>query len=210
MRPTIPGIENMVRLLALVLGVVAAAGCKSAPPTSPVSYQSLGDPRRENFVIGTADVLRVSVWRAPEASADNVRVRPDGKVTLPLVGEVVAAGKTTDKLKAEIAAALVAYIKEDPQVSVTVVDVNSYQIVVLGNVGRPGVFPLKRYVTVSEAIALSGGLGRYAQDELIIIRTWNRKGQPPLRIPIHFSRIAKGEAPEQDIALYSGDTVYVP
>lgn len=210
MRPTIPGIENMVRLLALLLGIVALAGCKSAPPPSNVNYQSLGDPRRENFVIGTADVLRVNVWRSPEASADNVRVRPDGKITLPLVGEMVAAGKTTDKLKAEIAAALVAYIKEDPQVAVTLVDVNSYQIVVLGNVGRAGVFPLKRYVTVSEAIALAGGLGRYAQDEIIVIRTWNRKNQAPLRIPVSYMKITTGQAPEQDIALYTGDTVYVP
>jgi polysaccharide export outer membrane protein len=204
----------MVRLAAFALCVqvcvAGVSGCQPPPPPANVNYQSLSDPRRESFVIGAADILRITVWRAPDASADNLRVRPDGKVTLPLVGEVVAAGKTTDKLRAEISAALVQYIKEDPQVAVTVVDVNSYQIVVSGNVGRPGVFPLKRYITVSEALALSGGLGRYAQDEVVVIRTWGRKGQAPLRIPVSYSKIATGAAPEQDIGLYAGDTVYVP
>lgn len=195
---------------ALAFALAGISGCQTEAPLAPVNYQSLSDPRRESFVIGAADVLRITVWRAPDASADNLRVRPDGKITLPLVGEIVAAGKTTDKLRAEISAALVQFIKEDPQVAVTVVDVNSYQVVVSGNVSRPGVFPLKRYITVSEALALSGGLGRYAQDQVVVIRTWGRKGQTPLRIPVSYSKIATGAAPEQDIGLYAGDTVYVP
>ncbi len=223
MRPTIPGIENMsqlgrvlrvLRVFALLVsglfglfGLSGLSGCKSTTPPPAENYQTLGNPRRENFVIGTSDVLRVTVWRSPEASAE-VRVRPDGNITLPLVGEMVAAGKTPDKLRAEIAAGLVAYMKEEPSVSVYVSEVNSYSVIVLGNVRRPGVFQLKRYVSVSEAVALAGGLTRYAQDDIVVIRTWQKTA--PKRIHLTFSKITSGAAPEQDIVLYAGDTVYVP
>ncbi len=205
-------ISSVARALAY-LGVLLSLGfvssCVATYP--PEDYLRAGNPRKEDFVIGVADILKIAVWKMPEVNTD-AHVRPDGNITVPLIGEVRAAGRTTAQLRTDIQARLATFVKDEATastVTVAVVEVNSYVVTVSGKVTRPGVFHLKSYVTVSEAIALAGGPTLYASpDDTVIIRTW--KANVPKRIPIQYLRIQQGLAPAQDLVLYSGDTVSVP
>ena len=189
----------------LLLLVCVASGCASSASKYPY-YAREYDPRKHPYVIGVSDVLEVNVWK-DESLSTEARVRPDGTITVPLVGEVRAAGRTTDALREEIRQRLTQYVKQ-AVVTVAVGEVNSYNFTVAGNVGQPGVYSSRRFVTVSEAIALAGGPNRYATaKEVEIIRTESAKQR---RIPIDYDAILEGDRPEMDIAVLAGDTVYVP
>jgi len=192
----------------LVLGallLIAVVGCASTASRYPY-YAREYDPRKHPYVIGVADVLQINVWK-DESLSTEARVRPDGTITVPLVGEVKAAGRTTADLRDEIRNRLTQYVKQ-AVVTVAVTEVNSYAFTVAGNVGQPGVYSSRRFVTVSEAIALAGGPNRYATPKDIeIIRNESAKQR---RIPIDYNEILEGDRPEMDIAVLAGDTIYVP
>lgn len=193
-------------MLSAVLG--ASVGCGSGSAANYPYFERERDPRTQPYVIGVGDRLRVSVWRDEELSTDAF-VRPDGTVTVPLIGDVKAAGRTPDDLRGEIKQRLDKYVK-DPIVTVAVSEVNSYSFTVTGNVAHPGVFSNRSWVTVSEAIALAGGPSRYGDaSEVVIIRRDNPKAEPR-RIPIDYEAILDGDAPKQDIVILPGDTIYVP
>ncbi len=135
-------------------------------------------------------------------------MRPDGTFTVPLVGDVVAAGRSADDVRGELTRRISAYVK-DAIVTVAVVEVNSYRFTVSGNVERPGMFTERYFVTVSEAVALAGGPNRFATpSDVVIIRP--APGHPPTRIPIDLEQILSGERPDQNIVVLAGDTVLVP
>jgi polysaccharide export outer membrane protein len=175
----------------------------------PYNYSIEPDPRKTEFVIGPSDVLHINVWKNPDLSGDTV-VRPDGTITLPLVGDVRAAGRTPVEIRAEITQRLGTYIKDDSAVvTVAVTAINSYRFTVSGNIERPGTFNASHYVTVSEAMALAGGPNRYADPEdIVVIRSDAQHGTR--RIPIDYPALLAGKRPEQNIALLPGDVVYVP
>lgn len=186
--------------------LVAACSTRNRGVASIYEEAARNDPRGRPYVIGASDVVRVTVWKDPNLSSDAV-VRPDGTITLPLVGEVVAAGRTATALQAEIGAKLSAFVK-DAVVTVAVEEVNSYRFTVAGNVEHPGLFTSRYYLTVSEALALAGGPNRYAStSDMIIIRT---DGGHTRRIPIDYDAILSGKSPEQDIVILAGDAVRVP
>jgi polysaccharide biosynthesis/export protein len=202
----------MRRLSGVAVALLAAlgAGCAGCATTGPpYDYAAEPDPRKQEFTLGPSDVLRVNVWRNPELSGD-VTIRPDGNVSLPLVGDVRAAGRSAGEVRADIAKRLQAYLKDEADnVTVSIATINSYRFVVNGNVERMGVFTSNRYVTVSEAIALAGGPNRFASaDEAVIIRDDPGKGKK--RIPINYPAILKGTHPEHDLPLLAGDIVYIP
>jgi len=155
-----------------------------------------------SFVIGPEDVLYLQVWREPDFSRQLV-VRPDGKITLPLVKEMQAAGKTPDALSQEIAKALSEYIKS-PEVSVTVLQVNSKKYFITGEVNRPGSFPLAVPTTVLEALTNAGGFREFANLKKIVIL---RKGQ---RLKFNYKQVIKGKGQDQNILLENGDYIIVP
>ena len=192
---------------ALVLALSLAA-CTTPRPL--YDYTAEPDPRKQEFLLGPSDVIRVSVWHNPDLSAD-VTVRPDGTIALPLVGEIPAAGRSAAQVKAEISKKLQTFVKDDANnVTVSVTAINSYRFVVNGNVEHTGVFASNRYVTVSEAVALAGGPNRFANpDETVIIRL-DPSTNGKKRIPIDYPAILKGTHPEQDLPLVAGDVVYVP
>ncbi|HMJ11556.1 MAG TPA: polysaccharide biosynthesis/export family protein [Polyangiaceae bacterium] len=194
--------------LSLILACLAlvCSGCLGANRTSRHPYSQEQDPRGRPFVVGVADTLAVTVWRDQELSTE-ATVRPDGTITLPLIGEVRASGKTTEQLTREIRERVGRFVK-DAIVTVAVTEVNSYRFTVAGNVGHPGVFTSRYYVTVSQALALAGGPNRYADDEIVIVRT-DPSGKIR-RIPIDYDDILEGDAPEQDIVILTGDNIYVP
>jgi polysaccharide export outer membrane protein len=194
-------------VLAFFVALAAVAAC--ATPTAGFDYSKEPDPRKREFVIGVSDALKITVWKNPELSTD-AKVRPDGTITLPLLGDVQAAGRTPGQLKEEIARRLVSYIRDDAAtVSVAVTEVNSYRFTVSGNVERGGVFTAKYYVTVAEALALAGGLNRYATaDQIVIVRS--ERGGKTRKVPVNYDEIRTGEHPEENIVILAGDTIFVP
>jgi len=193
-----------VKRIAIVL--LFLVGCPS-----PViyDYSKEPDPRRSEFVIGVSDQLRITVWKNPELSTEG-RVRPDGSITMPLIGDLVAAGKTGTQLKNEITQKLASYVRDQGAVvSVAVIDVQSYRFTVSGNVERAGSFTSKNYVTVQEAIAMAGGVNRFGSaDGVVLVRTWG--GGAPRRIPIDYAAVVAGTRPESNIVILPGDTIIVP
>jgi len=176
---------------------------------STYDYSREPDPRKHEFVIGPSDVLRVSVLHNPDVSVDTT-VRPDGTITMPLVGDIKAAGRPVSEVRTEIATKLQRFLKDDGSiVTLAVVSINSYRFVVSGNVEHPGVYGATRYVLVSEAIALAGGPNKFASPEqTVLIRP--AEGTGPRRIPIDYPGIVAGRFPEQDLVVLPGDQLVVP
>lgn len=196
------------RLVRFVVPLIVGIGCATQNRGAKALYAEAArnDPRGRPYVIGISDVVRVTVWKDPNLSAD-ATVRPDGSITLPLVGEVMASGRTAIALQREVAQRLSAFVK-DAVVTVAIAEVNSYRFTVTGNVEHPGVFTSRYYFTVSEAIALAGGPNRYAStSHVVIVRTSGGRAE---RIPIDYDAILSGESPEQDIVILAGDAVRVP
>ncbi len=177
---------------------MAAATAFAQAPSAPS-----GTGEATPFTLGPSDVIRVWVWREAELTI-SVVIRPDGKVSLPLVGEVDAAGRTPVALAQEIKQRLVAFV--DAPVVVIVQEINSPQVSVLGEVGAPQRFVLRGQLTVLDAIAVAGGFTEYAnRGEVIVLR---REANGVRRIKIDLKRFLDdgGDAP---LLLRPGDTVYV-
>jgi polysaccharide biosynthesis/export protein len=201
---------SLFKVATFALLVMTASGCAAhgATANAKALYAAAArhDPRGKPYVIGVADVVRVSVWKDPSLSTDAI-VRPDGTITMPLVGELRAAGRTTAELQADASRRLATVVK-DAAVTVSVTEVNSYRFSVAGNVAHPGLFTSRYYLTVSQALALAGGPSRYADtDEIVVVRDmdgWR------VRIPVNYDDILAGKAHEQDFAILAGDSVQVP
>ena len=198
------------RFIVPTLAIAVLSACRahttSASAAALYSDAAQHDPRGKPYVIGVADVVHVGVWKDESLSADAI-VRPDGTITMPLVGEMRAAGRTAAELQKDASQRLTAYIK-DAAVTVSVTEINSYRFTVAGNVEHPGLFSARYYLTVSEALALAGGPNRYADtDEVVVVRPI---GGSLLRIPINYDDILAGRSPEQDIVILAGDSVRVP
>lgn len=190
----------------LSLALVTSATLVGCGPIA-YDYSKEPDPRKSEFVLGVNDALKVTVWKNPELSGD-ARIRPDGTITMPLIGDIHAAGRTPSSLKSEITRRLQSYVRDESAiVSVAVTEVNSYRFTVSGQVERAGLMTAKYFVTASEAIAMAGGLNRYANaHRLMLVRN---DGHGLRRIPLDYERIASGEHPEEDLVLMSGDTLFV-
>lgn len=200
------------KVVLLTLGICSTgwgvSGCATTHP--PYDYRSEPDPRTHDFVLGPSDVLKVSVWRNPDLSAEPV-VRPDGTITMPLIGDLRAAGMTPAQVRQEIERRLKAYVKDEAAiVTVAVTAINSYRFVLSGNVEKPGAYSANHYVTVSEAISLAGGPNRFASPEGTLVLRAANPGEPPRRIPVDYPQILNGKRSEEDVVLLAGDKVYVP
>jgi polysaccharide biosynthesis/export protein len=179
-----------------------------AVATTTPSGTSLHNAAHDNsFVIGNDDVLSIDVWKEPDISR-SIPVRSDGKISLPLVGEVQAAGKTPLQLEQSITSRLRNYIA-DPSVTVIVQQINSEKFNILGEVTKPGSYPLTQGITVLDAIAAAGGLRDFAKQKSIYILRPNSSGGNS-RIDFNYKDVVKGKNPEQNIELEPRDTVIVP
>lgn len=198
---------NLSLLLCFLAGFLPA--CAGALPSDGYPHDKEYDPRRHEYVIGVADELRVSVWKMADLT-DDVTVRPDGTITLPLVGEIRAINKTPSRLVEEIRQKLLAYVKEEQAiVTVEVRQIQSYRFVVSGNVTRPGPLTSRYFVTVSEALIMAGGPTRFGSPERTIILRADGSGKIR-RIPVDAKSLAEGKKLEQDLAVVAGDTIVVP
>lgn len=199
------GRSSVEKVGALLLLLLALTGCGPAIYET-YDYSKEYDPRKHEYVIGVADQLNISVYKMPDLSGAGT-VRPDGVLTVPLIGDLQVAGKAPSQVREEIKKKLSTFIKEEPTVNVTVTGFNSYRFIVAGNVNHTGSFAQKFFVTVSEAVAMAGGLNKFAGDQLVVLRT-DDKGK--LReIPVSYKLITSGRHPEMDLAVVAGDTILV-
>ena len=159
-----------------------------------------------NYVIGSGDVLEIFVWRNEQLSREVV-VRPDGKISLPLIQDVQAEGLTVPWLKEEITRRFGEYL-ENPRVTVIVRQIGSYRVSVLGRVVRPGVYPITGNTTLVEAISMAGGFTEWANKGKITVIT--TEGGEETKLTVNYKKIASGKDPSQNIVLKRGDTIIVP
>lgn len=215
--------SEMVGLMALLMVSAASLRAQEKPSKPPTENKlvsgkekpanSGADEHRAkpgtqdaNYVIGPEDELSVNVWREADLSR-SVPVRPDGKISLPLLDDVQAAGLTPMQLGSEITTKLRRFIA-DPQVTITVSRVNSQRIYIVGEVGRAGAFPLVPNMTVLEALSSAGGCSPFAkQTKIYILRL---EGGQEIRRPFNFKEVLRGQRMEQNILLKPGDTIVVP
>jgi polysaccharide biosynthesis/export protein len=193
-----------------VFGLAGVAGAQ-APPSgangaTPAPTAAAAPSLPADYVIGPEDVLGVVFWRDQDMTGD-VTVRPDGMVTLPLLGDVAAAGLTPDVLREQIQKAASKYV-QDPSVTIVVRQINSRKVFITGEVKTPGAFPLTGPRTVMQVIALAGGLNEWADAKNITVaRTENGR---QVSFKFSYKDVAQGKKLEQNILLKPGDTVIVP
>ncbi|HUJ41807.1 MAG TPA: polysaccharide biosynthesis/export family protein [Candidatus Acidoferrales bacterium] len=158
------------------------------------------------YTIGAEDVLSINVWKEADVSR-TVPVRPDGKISLPLLNDVQAAGLTPQQLAASIREGLKKYMS-DPEVTVIVSAVNSRKVYIIGEVTRPGVIPLLSGMTVLQALASAGTFTQFANLKgIYVLRTENGK---QVKHPFNYKAVVKGQNAEQNLELKPGDTIVVP
>src|SRR6184192_1339832 len=221
-------VKQIIRtlLLAMLAGLVLS-GClwgqagsspdkpaQAAPPDTNQetnkNAEAAAAPAKQHddtFIIGVDDVLAVNVWKEAEVSR-SVPVRSDGKISLPLVGEVQASGHTPRQLEQEIAKKLESYISE-PEVTIIVQQINSRKFNVLGQVAKPGSYPLANSPTVLDAIAVAGGFRDFAKQKSIYVIRQNPDGTTT-RLPFNYKDVIQGKNAAQNVKLQPHDTVYVP
>lgn len=203
----------LIASLAVLLLTPAHAQEKPSKTTSAevrpttTSY-SLAKSASENpnYVIGPQDVLDINVWKEPELSRA-IPVRPDGKISLPLINDIQASGLTPSQLAAELRQSLVKFVT-NPQVTVIVAQINSERIYLLGEVARPGAFPLIPDMTILQALSSAGGISQFASSKRIyVLREENGKQQ---KLFFNYKEVIAGKRTEQNILLKPGDTIVVP
>jgi polysaccharide export outer membrane protein len=209
---------SMFAVCILISGWLAAQTdtTKNAGSTSPAPQAASTDPgtgaaavppHDNTYIIGDDDVLSINVWKEAEVSR-TVPVRSDGKISLPLAGEVQASGQTPLQLEKLLAAKLQSFISE-PEVTVIVTEIKSQKFNILGMVNKSGTFPLTSSLTVLDAIALAGGFRDFAKQKSIYVLRKNADGGES-RLPFNYKEVIKGKNMAQNIKLQPGDTIVVP
>ena len=198
----------MPAFVAVMLGVSSPAPAQTpaGPPASRVAGAAAAAAVPTGYKIGPEDVLGIIFWREADMNGD-VTVRPDGRITVPLIGELQAEGLTPEMLRDQIQAASGKYISA-ANVSVVVRQINSRKVFITGRVTTPGTYPLAGPRTVMQVIALAGGLNEYADAKNItLLRTSNGRSQT---FKFNYKDVAKGKKLEQNMMLEPGDTIVVP
>jgi polysaccharide export outer membrane protein len=196
-------------LFAQAASGTPAQPAESSPASQPTQnvVPTATKAHDDSFVIGNDDVLAINVWKEPDVSR-SIPVRSDGKISLPLVGEVQATGRTPLKLEQDIAARLKSYIAE-PEVTVIVQQINSQKFNILGMVNRPGSYVINNSATVLDAIAIAGGFRDFAKQKAIYVLRQNADGSQT-RLAFNYKDVVKGQNPAQNVKLQPRDTIVVP
>jgi len=214
MTTTLPSGRQVISLLwVLMLSAGATRGldAKTRPegarsPKTPIEEESAETGISLEYTIGPGDVLKISVWKEVDFSAD-VTVRLDGKITLPLAGDIVAAGRTPEQLGTDLEQKLTDFI-ELPQVTVSIVGPNSARYFVIGKVQTQGAFPYTGPLRVVQALALAGGFQDFAKKgDIFVLREVDGK---QISLPVQYGRLEDGKDLGVNIRLLPGDTIIVP
>ena len=185
--------KNKIRLVTNLLLIGVLSSVSAAP--EPGGYK-----------ISAGDILSISVWKEPDLTKD-VIVRPDGGISFPLVGNVIAAGRTIDELQKIIGSNLVRYIP-DPVITIAMKSLGGNRVYIIGKVNKPGVYPMSQNTDVMQALSMAGGLTPYASTGSIKIL--RHEGEQQKVFLFDYSEVEDGEKLEQNRNLLSGDTVIVP
>jgi polysaccharide export outer membrane protein len=175
-------------------------------PPVPAGVAPAATSLPAGYVIGPDDVLSIVFWRDKEMSADVV-VRPDGKISLPLLNDIQAAGLTPEQLRVQLATTAAKVLK-DPDATVVVKEIRSRNVYITGNVAKPGTYPLATGMNVLQLIALAGGLQEYADAKNIVVIRLESGRQASYKF--NYKDVVKQKHVEQNIVLKAGDTVVVP
>lgn len=195
-------------LMALLIGQLEAHAQGTGKVASQEqAFEKMSLIVTQDYILGPEDVLDVSVWRNVDLSKV-VTVRPDGRISLPLIGDVSAVGKTTVQLADDISSKLREY-KENPQVSILVKEVNSYAIYVLGEVSKPGKYPLKSKTTLLQGITIASGFTPTAARNKIVVFRFGKDGEQ-IKVRASYDDIVLRDGTKQNIELKPGDQIVVP
>jgi len=204
---TVAAAQSAAPSMRAPAGRASAPAPDVAPPgTTPMTGATA--PIRGDYVIGPGDTLQITVWKN-ETLSRTVPVRPDGKISMPLLHDVQASGLTAMQLRDKIATALGEFMP-NPEVAVSVNDVRSLRVSILGEVSKPGVLELRGETTILEAIAMAGGFKDFASPSKITIIRIDEQGKTK-RIRFNYNRaVSAGSSDEENLVLRSGDVVVVP
>jgi polysaccharide export outer membrane protein len=189
-----------------------AAICACTPPVSQLTEAqaaaaAAATPNQYKYLLGPEDALEISVWKEPDLTKQLV-VRPDGKISYPLIGQVQAAGLTVKQLQEAISKRLAKYVT-DAHVTVILLKAQNYEVYVTGKVNKPGNFMVGRPINVMQAIAMAGGLTPFASPGSIMVIRTKENGKEEV-FPFNYKEVARGEFLEQNRTLLPGDVVVVP
>jgi polysaccharide export outer membrane protein len=206
--PAVKWLQWMLILVIVSCTAVAQDATQPAQPSPPKpAPDAAAGVRPDSYIIGAEDVISIYVWKEPDMSK-SVPVRPDGMISLPLVGEIKAVGYTPVQLQGMLADAMKKYVS-DPQVTVVVEKISSLNFNIVGEVSKPGYYPLTRRLTVLDAISLAGGFKDFAKTKKVyVLRTGSNGAEQ--RLPFNYKEVIKGQNPQQNIELQPRDTIVVP
>jgi polysaccharide export outer membrane protein len=208
MKLKLQGVTSVVILIAtMVCSANADQKKKSKENRNSPAASSGVQANDPDYVIGIEDVLAINVWHEPELTR-SVSVRPDGKISLPLVGEVEANGLTPKDLQVKLAKQLESMIK-NPEITVMIQEIHSQKFNILGEVGRPGSFPLVKHMTVLDAVATAGGLKDFAKAKKMYILRRSKDGNTT-RIAVNYNNLIKGTSSDRNFEIEPRDTIVVP
>ena len=196
--------------LALV-ALVALAGCTPKVPFYDYKLEEQ-DPYGKELVLGVGDSLAINVWENKEFNTE-ATIRSDGKITMPLIGDLKAGGETPSSLKAQIKMKLADYVKSPTGTELVTIAVKawrSYKFTIQGEVSRQGVFSSDSFVRVAEAIAMAGGLSRFARKSEIKIFRVDPKTKKTREIPLDYGKITSGKRMDMNVWILAGDVINVP
>ena len=202
------GGRSVVVLTLVLSGLCTLAGC--ARPSQEIIEEASNSSK--DFLLGPEDVLDIVIWKNEDLSQKGVVIRPDGKISMPLIGEILASGRTANQLASQISARLKEY-KDNPVVTVGVKEVNSYYVYVLGEVSKPGKYQLKSHATVLQAVAIASGFTNYAsRNKMKVIRHVQGENGTTreVRIPARYDDLVSGTGEIGNFVLKTGDVVVVP
>jgi polysaccharide export outer membrane protein len=193
----------------LASALVLAAGCPSTLPK--YDYTKEPDPRSRELTLGVGDSISINVWESKDFNTDAM-IRPDGTITMPLIGDIKAVGETPSTLKAKIKARLGDYVRlgSSSEITVAVKTWRSYRFTIQGEVTHAGVFTADQYVTIADAMAIAGGPSKFAKRNEITLLRRDPKTGDIRKIPLDYDLIASGKRQDMNIYVLTGDTIWVP
>jgi polysaccharide export outer membrane protein len=197
-----------MRTVLVVLLLLAACGPKSY---DGFPYNREPDPRNHEISLGVGDIVDINVWDQKDLNTE-ATIRPDGTITMPLVGDLKAVGLTPTQLRDQIKTKLANYVKlsgAGNEVTVAVKTWNSYRFTVNGEVSRPGVYTSTNWLQVSDAIALAGGPTRFGDRDSIVLLRKDATGKSH-SIPLNFDLLASGKRPDMNVWVLPDDVIWVP
>lgn len=197
---------RLLSVLVVCAGPLSSVAQQApAPASAPASPETNAASTLDtDYVLGTGDVLHISVWDEPQLTV-TATVRPDGKISMPLLYDVSVAGMTPDGLQKSLADQLTRFVRK-PNVTVTVQEIHSRMVFITGEVQRPGAYPLLASMNVVQLVARSGGLTDFAKQKKIYVL----RADKTTRVDVNYEKVLRGQASQQNVDLAPGDTVVVP